>query len=121
MQQYNLERFHITQLEIGKTAKELKYSPGKYRYRDAMSRTDRVCQQVLDLKDCEHPNPLTQYSQFLSIYLYESKEREKKPAQRLAISKLHTRESSISSGLEDDGLDETDWLENEEQEEFELD
>ena len=57
---------------------------------------------------------------YAEAMLIEYNGKKKNPAQRLSISKLHARQSSIFSGLEDDGLDEADWPVDDEQEELEL-
>ena len=43
--------------------------------------------------------------------------KKKNPAQRLSINKLHARESSIFSGLEDSSVSDEDWNDESEVEE----
>lgn len=57
---------------------------------------------------------------YAEAMLIEYNAKRKSPALRLSISKLHARESSIFSGLDDEGTEELDWPVDDDQEEFEL-
>ena len=52
--------------------------------------------------------------------LIEYNGKKKSPAQRLSINKLHARESSIFSGLEDSSVSDEDWNDDSEVEEDDL-
>lgn len=58
---------------------------------------------------------------YAEAMLIEYNGKKKNPAQRLSINKLHKRESSIFTGLDEENGDENDWSAEEEQEELDLD
>ena len=58
---------------------------------------------------------------YAEAMLIEYNGKKKNPAQRLSINKLHKRESSIFTGLDEENGDENDWSTEDEQEELEMD
>lgn len=57
---------------------------------------------------------------YAEAMLIEYNGKKKSPAQRLSINKLHARESSIFSGLEDSSVSDEDWNDDSEAEEDDL-
>ena len=57
---------------------------------------------------------------FAEAMIIEYNGKKKSPAQRLSINKLHARESSIFSGLEDSSVSDEDWNDDSEAEEDDL-
>ena len=58
---------------------------------------------------------------YAEAMLIEYNGKKKNPSQRLSINKLHKRESSIFTGLDEENGDENDWSTEDEQEELEMD
>ena len=57
---------------------------------------------------------------YAEAMLIEYNGKKKSPAQRLSINKLHARESSIFSGLEDSSASDEDWSGDSEAEDDDL-